>query len=59
MAIYSFRCEDGHTFDEIRPVAERDDVTPCEVCGKTAKRVVTQMGRPTGGDTPKFFPGRW
>lgn len=59
MAVYAYVCEDGHRFEDIKPMARKDEETPCDVCGKPSRRVPTQAGPPGGGDTPKFYPGRF
>jgi len=41
MALYVYRCEDGHTFEAFVPMAERNEPRACEQCGKPAERVLT------------------
>lgn len=38
--IYPYRCDNGHTFDLIRKMAERDEPAPCPSCGHNAPRVM-------------------
>lgn len=39
MPLYEYRCEKGHTFEVIQPMAD-DPVTECEICGAPAQRVL-------------------
>lgn len=38
MPMYFYQCEEGHLFEAIRPVANRDDPINCPKCNKPAKR---------------------
>ena len=39
MAIYEYRCENGHTFETIQRMSD-EPLTTCEVCGAPAQRVL-------------------
>lgn len=39
MPIFEYVCQCGHTQDEIRPYAERDNHTQCEKCNATMQRI--------------------
>lgn len=39
MALYEYRCDDGHTLDLERPIGTAQRMTKCQ-CGKTAKLVI-------------------
>jgi len=69
MPFYTFRCTNGHTFDDMQSVnaenptcpivIEPTDVNgPIEFCGRSTVKVPSVPGPPKGGDTRKFFPGR-
>jgi putative FmdB family regulatory protein len=38
MPIYEYRCENGHTFDEMQRMSD-DPLTECKVCGAPVQRV--------------------
>lgn len=38
MPYYEYRCTCGHLTTLRRPVARRDELTPCAACGKPAQR---------------------
>ena len=38
MPTYEYRCERGHTFEEVQRMAD-DPLTECKVCGAPAQRV--------------------
>lgn len=42
MPIYSYRCEHGHKFDELKPLADRA-TCECPECGVTAQQVITPV----------------
>lgn len=39
MPVYEYRCTKGHTFEVIQRMSE-DAISKCEVCGKSAQRVL-------------------
>ena len=68
MPFYTFRCTNGHTFDDMQSVNAENPTCPIEVgsigeatdtvCGRTTVKVPSVPGPPKGGDTRKFYPGR-
>jgi putative FmdB family regulatory protein len=40
MALYEYRCPDGHRFELFHPMGEDPDVR-CEVCNERAERVLS------------------
>lgn len=45
MPIYEYTCPDGHEFEELRKVDDREEC-PCPVCDQTAKQVIRTPPRP-------------
>ncbi|MCX4148930.1 zinc ribbon domain-containing protein [Paraburkholderia madseniana] len=41
MPIYEYACDACGTFDSIRPVARRDERTPCPDCGLLSPRIAS------------------
>ena len=38
MPIYTYTCKSGHEFEELRSVAERNELRPCPVCKAKTER---------------------
>lgn len=38
MAVYTYTCHEGHSWDESRPMGERDEPAVCPECGAEGKR---------------------
>lgn len=54
MPLYDYRClVCQHLFERIKPIAQRDDVTNCPLCGCSVVRI------PYGSFTFKFRPRGW
>lgn len=43
MPTYDFRCENGHTFERMRPMSGRDKPAVCNMCGGVAKRIFVSV----------------
>ena len=41
MPLYDYACHCGESFALSRPIAARDDSSPCPSCGKGARRTIT------------------
>lgn len=41
MAAYEFRCPEDGPWEELRPIGTAPDQSPCPVCGRPARRVIT------------------
>ena len=54
MPLYSFECKNGHSFDEVYSIAERDTRTKCPTCKKQAKRVISSR-QTAPGFTDKLY----
>ncbi|MCX4176232.1 MULTISPECIES: FmdB family zinc ribbon protein [Paraburkholderia] len=55
MPIYEYACDACGTFDSIRPVARRDERTPCPDCGLLSPRIAsgsTVLLAQRGGNMP-------
>ncbi|MFM0073905.1 zinc ribbon domain-containing protein [Paraburkholderia sediminicola] len=55
MPIYEYACDACGTFDSIRPIARRDERTPCPECGLLSPRVAsgaTVLLAQRGGNMP-------
>ena len=41
MPLYSFQCQKGHQFDELRFITDRNAPAPCSTCGTNSDRILT------------------
>lgn len=62
MPKYEYECPNGHTIDEVRRIADRDELVSCH-CGKKMKRVeisaaTPYVTRPGVGDRSPFSRDR-
>lgn len=61
MPNYTYICNEGHAFDKVVSIAERENLQQCPVegCGRIAKRDPHPMGSSAGinvpGGTPRFY----
>lgn len=44
MAIYEYKCSQGHMYEEERPMTEKQKVIDCPTCGERLSRIFTSNG---------------
>lgn len=59
MPNYVYKCNEGHRFEKIVPIANREELQQCPVegCGRIAARDIAAEapGFTVRGGTPKFY----
>lgn len=65
MPTYVYECSEGHSTEEVRKIADRDEAMPCMTphCGRQAKRIeisaaTPYVTRPGVGDRSPFSRDR-